>query len=281
MVVSYSRLLLKIKRFGMGKKKFVNLLLLSFFIFTNSFGVDVFLRSDIFSKNYFSIEVVLGQWESIYKDSIKMSVDSIGCKIKDFEVLSDFVEEYVPQLKSHKNIYKNSFFINVFFDGEKKFLVGSCFLFSCFILRGGEEIFPFFKEIELPCLSRANKTKLPKKTSFFLNRIKNIYLKKTGSADRPIRVFNTRFLLSIFIIFLFLCFFVVQVLTFSDIFPFFLLGCFILVGRFIFPYFLILTLSAFSLLLISFRLFKKRNNILGFISGAAVLPLLVEAYLVF
>jgi hypothetical protein len=70
-------------------------------------------------------------------------------------------------------------------------------------------------------------------------------------------------------------------LTFSDIFPFFLLGCFILVGRFIFPYFLILTLSAFSLLLISFRLFKKRNNILGFVSGTAVLPLLVEAYFVF
>lgn len=238
------------------------------------------------------LKVFLDAGEAVCDSSIKLSIDDPGRSLRSWEVFSDNAanEEYVVPLKSNKLLYRKLFKIKLSFDRplmEDVYCHWSCFVVEQDNYRE-ERIVPFFKKILLraPPIKR----KEIKKKLFMAPLREALSLVKKKRGDSSPRALNTNILLLLFLILFFLGFLLVQVLRFSDIAGFLTLGGFILFGRIVLPYVILLLSGAVGLLVLAAFMFRKDESaptflrsvrsVLGFLCGASVLPLLVEAYLV-
>ena len=240
-----------------------------------------------------SLKIILDRGEAVCDSSIKLSIDDPERSLRAWEVCSDFdpEDEYVSPLKSNKQLYRKPFIVRLFFDKPIMWDV-SCH-WSCFVVEDDVQVVPFFKKV----LIRPRVT-LKRKVKKFTVSIKDTsvpLIRKTY--DKPSRALNTNVLMLLVLSLLFVGFVFVQILKFSDIAGFLALGGFVLFGRILLPYIVLLIVGAIGLFSLSIFMFRKSEtdrleesastflqsmrSLLGFLCGASVLPLLVEAYLVF
>jgi hypothetical protein len=240
-------------------------------------------------ESTFTLRIVPNKDEAICRDYIKFSIDLKGFDVEKWESVSDAVEEYVAPLKLRGKVYRGAFVTKLFLNKPHHGVCMDC-LFSCLVLKNDDTILPFFKKIELISDKKItksvqlNRKKVVTSTSYAKGwKVDDliVYHKEMHDSSKALLVG----LLLMFII----GFLVINVIAFSDMVGFLVLGIWVCFGRLIFSYPILLSGCAFILLATSIFLFRKKadeptfpkiiRNLIGFVTAAAVLPIITEVFL--
>ena len=280
------------------KKKlfFLNVLFYS----VNLFGFDIVLLNNLNSgfKNNVFIAASLDEDEVVYKDTIQVSIDNPSIKIENWEILTEIDEEDVLLSKLRKKGYKNSFTIRVELAENKENQKGSIY-FACLSSKEDENVTPILKSVSLPFkketvskttfLQESNrpliKQKLDKKVIYSLFANSHLVLK----SNKNLLFFNTKFLLILLLLVLFLGFIFIEVLSIKDMLLLAVIIVWVYFSNFIIQFYLSLEITALLLLFASVwylrlnknnSLFLQRTRIiLGIFCASLILPVLIQACL--
>ena len=264
------------------------------------FGFDIVLLNNLNSgfKNNVFIAASLDEDEVVYKDTIQVSIDNPSIKIENWEILTEIDEEDVLLSKLRKKGYKNSFTIRVELAENKENQKGSIY-FACLSSKEDENVTPILKSVSLPFkketvskttfLQESNrpliKQKLDKKVIYSLFANSHLVLK----SNKNLLFFNTKFLLILLLLVLFLGFIFIEVLSIKDMLLLAVIIVWVYFSNFIIQFYLSLEITALLLLFASVwylrlnknnSLFLQRTRIiLGIFCASLILPVLIQACL--
>lgn len=252
------------------------------------------LEVDVVDKKPFAmltLKICPSLDEIVYKDSIRISFRHPTVSIKKWNILSEPQEEYISSLKLHKKVYKERFFIKIKFDGDVQ---GGNLYYACFVVHEEGTIVPFLQHIMLP-KTKESDNKREKNAALSIEQKKTPLLKRGVSYlqtrqhnDHPLWLLNTKLLLLLFLLLLFIGFILVDILALKDIFILLGLGSWVYGANRLLSYPIMLSGSAILSLFASMWYLYHQNRgrqglkwirlVLGLLCAAAVLPLLIEAY---
>ena len=240
-------------------------------------------------KSIFYIDVFLDLNESVCKDFIKISVDNPDVTILDWEIVGEPIAEYVPPLKLHKKVYKNSCSLKIVVD--QKNLIATNFYFSCFVVRGDDQITSIMKKLPVKVWAEKKMT-----TTFVAHDSKQkiMYPMTYMNVKKQHRSFwflNTNFLLIIMLGLLFIGFVLFAILMLRDLLLLAFFGFWLFLASII-PHFITFFIAAVWMFFASICFFQlgksssylslqRARFMLGLLSASIVLPLLVRMVIAF
>ena len=189
----------------MAKKRLLFYLL---FIFASICcdAIDMALRTNSSDQSIGYVDVTLDFGQVVYKDSIRVSLDSSQRRLLRWQIQDESVEEYIVPLKIHKDVYKSNFSIQFFLEKNRFVHDDTPLYVSCFAIDHDEHVTPVLNKIILSHtgVSHTGVSKIERIQEHHKRRSKIASLVKKISSvnkhDRLIGFFNTESLLLIYLL---------------------------------------------------------------------------------